>query len=144
MSAGMPTKELAAAYEATHFVVLTEPARSFVVGEAALTVAPWLASMGATRAVIITAWNPFSQPTSDADNAVRQDALCRAMLDAGARWLPAEGRDPTGTWRPEPSFCVLDPSAEIVDTWLVMFEQNAVVQLDNMTGCSLVWHPVCR
>lgn len=56
MTTGMPTKELAAAYEATHCVVFTEPTRSFVVGQAALRAAPWLAAMQAARAVRCNAW----------------------------------------------------------------------------------------
>lgn len=144
MSPGQPSKELVAAYQATQFVVFSEPARVFAVGEGAAAVTPWLASVQASCAAIITAWNPFSRPTEVADNLVRQEALQRAVRSASLRWLNAEGRDPTGAWLPEPSFCVLDASVDVIDAWLVTFEQYAVVRLDSTVGCSLVWHPGCR
>ncbi|MBB2485035.1 DUF3293 domain-containing protein [Mitsuaria sp. WAJ17] len=101
----------------------------------------WLAHVKADRACIITAWNPFSAPTLDAENEHQQERLKAQIEAAMLRWLPSQGRDPSGEWPPEASLCVLDPTVPQIDEWLREYRQFAAVTLCPRTGCQLRWHP---
>ncbi|MDR0182343.1 DUF3293 domain-containing protein [Lysobacter arvi] len=97
--------ELATAYAAADYVVVLDgdslPLR---VGLAALDLEAYAP---ASRYAFVTAWNPASQPRSDAANEAA-DALLVAQLDAlGATRHAAWAQDPRGRWR-EPGWLVLD------------------------------------
>jgi hypothetical protein len=93
------------------------------------------------RVAVITAWNPFSVPSSAEANAARQARLVRELERAGRSFLPALGRDPRGEWAPEPSFAVFEASGEQLDDWMLAFGQNAVVVADAGGRCELRCHP---
>jgi len=99
----------------------------------------WLAERGKVNAVVITAWNPFSQAQSqelnEADNAVLLSAIEQEQLT----WLPARGSDPAGEWF-EDSFCVFDVPDAMLDEWLVTFQQNAAFRVRVGGQVELVWH----
>lgn len=95
--------ELATAYAAADYLVVLDgeplPLR---VGLPATDLEAYLP---APRYAFITAWNPASQPRSDAANEAA-DALLVAELDAiGAARHPAWAQDPAGDWR-EPGWLV--------------------------------------
>ena len=93
------------------------------------------------RVAVITAWNPFSAPSSPEGNAARQGRLARELERAGRSFLPALGRDPAGEWAPEPSFAVFDATDEELDNWMLAFGQNAVVVGVAGGRCELRYHP---
>ena len=99
-----------------------------------------LRRVDAQAAVIVTAWNPFSEPLRSEQNHARQRQLLAQVASKGYRWLPAAAVDRTGKWPPEESLCVLDPDAGFLHTVLVQFEQNAVVEV-TAAGARLVLHP---
>ncbi|PZP30130.1 MAG: hypothetical protein DI603_15325 [Roseateles depolymerans] len=136
-----PSAALIGAYLATRFEVLDNPPASFLIGASPEAAAAWLRQARATHACVITAWNPFSEPTDHAENQRQQDQLVRALNDQGLRYLAAQGCDPTGEWPPEPSLCVLDAPISLVDQLLVQFRQFAAVTIDSVNGCQLRWHP---
>lgn len=136
-----PSAALIAAYRATRFEVVDSPKASFLIGDDPEMAAAWLAQARVTQACIITAWNPFSEPTDHAENQRQQDQLVRVLNDQGLRFLAAQGCDPTGEWPPEPSLCVLDAPTSLVDQLLVQFRQFAAVTIDPVNGCQLRWHP---
>lgn len=93
------------------------------------------------RLAVVTAYNPFSQETSDHVNRERQLSLISSVEGTGLRWLPASGVDPTGEWPPEPSLAVIDPTIEQLDGWMEGFDQNAVVVVELGKPAVLRFHP---
>ena len=93
---------------------------------------------------ILTAWNPLGRNLPEAENRRAQETLLSAIRARGLRWLNATGEDPTGSWEPEPGFCVLDVPDAVLDDWLVIFRQNAAVRAARDEPCRLVWHPAIR
>jgi hypothetical protein len=51
------------------------------------------------------------------------------------------GRDPSGAWKPEESFLVVDPTDEDLDAVMMTFGQNAVVVGLAGGSCDLRFHP---
>jgi Protein of unknown function (DUF3293) len=99
----------------------------------------WLALRGKANAVIITAWNPFSQVQSqdrnDADNAI----LVAAIEEEQLTWVSTRGSGPSGEWF-EDSFCVFDVPDALLDEWLVTFRQNAAFRVRVGEQVELVWN----
>lgn len=97
--------ELAAAYAAADYCVLldgeTLPLR---VGQPA---ADLEAYWPARRYAFITAWNPASQPHSDAANATADALLVGRLDEARAPRHPAWAEGPGGDWR-EPGWLLAD------------------------------------
>jgi len=100
-----------------------------------------LARRSVQRAVIITAWNPFSESCSEAGNTLRQRFLLDEIAAEGLDVVDAEGRDPDGAWSPEPSLLVFGTSASLEARWLADFEQHALVLLQPDAPAALVVHP---
>lgn len=80
-----------------------------------------------SSALLITACNPFGRPLSDEVNAARQADLAATLAAMGLSALAAQGRDPAGSWPPEPSFLVPGASWNEAIALGRRFDQNAVV-----------------
>jgi len=111
-------------------------------------VAALLAQADAPWAVFVTAYQPFSHPTSANENAARQTELLAWAIARGMPWLAGEGSPPNdapaGTanaWAPEPSLLLFIDDPAVADTLMQTFEQNAVVLCDAQGFCTLRWHP---
>lgn len=143
---GLPLADLARlrrAYRATDYQIHSRPPIVLRVGGPVAGLADWLATGGCDTALVITAFNPFSRPTPATENLQQQEALQTAVRASGLSHVAAEGVGRDGAWPPEPSLCVFDAPAPLVDTWLIAFSQAAVVVADAQ-GCRLVWHPGLR
>ncbi|RZS57962.1 DUF3293 domain-containing protein [Sphaerotilus mobilis] len=143
--AKVPTVDagLVSAYEATNFEVLGAHPLVLHVKDGpdeVAAAAAWLASFGAGSAVIITAWNPFSQSCSSEWNAAANGSLLAAVKAAGLRWEPARGVGLDGLWSEE-SYCVFDVPPDLVDAWLLEYRQNAVLLARRGEAPVLLWHP---
>jgi len=134
----LPTPDLVASYEAALYEVAGDSPVLLRIGASAPQ--PWLQRLNAKTATLITAWNPFSQALEDSVNRARLQALTEAVGAEGLRHLPAQGRDPSGLWAPEPGLCVLDASRALALQWLRDFDQFAAVIADA-GSCRLLWHP---
>lgn len=66
-----------------------------------------LASRSTSRWAFITAANPGSIRTADAENVKRMNELREVVLSRGYEIAGGEGRDPEGGWPAEPSLLVL-------------------------------------
>lgn len=122
------TPELIAAYKSTNFEVQTPEAG--IVLKADQTnpeFDKFLQSRGVATSVIITAWNPWSEPRSREKNKESQRIMEDLMRNAGFILLPAAGVDPTGGWEPEQSCCALGMAEEEGILWGTRFQQNAVI-----------------
>lgn len=139
-----PDAGTVAAYEATHYFAHAAEKVLLRIGDPPEKHADFLEAMRATSATILTAWNPLGQALPAAENQRAQEALLSAIRARGLRWLNASGEDPTGSWEPEPGFCVFDVPDQVLDDWLEIFRQNAAVQARRGEPCRLVWHPQIR
>jgi hypothetical protein len=93
------------------------------------------------RIAIVTAFNPFSQPLPEELNRQRARDLELRVADAALRALPASGTDPDSAWEVEPGLAVLDADDDLLDRWMVEFEQHAVVVADAGRDVALRLHP---
>jgi len=134
------SKELLRAYEATEYrIEMPRGAAIIRIGEVFDSSSSLLAYDH--RLAIITAFNPYSQVLESEENCRRQLALAEVVETAGRSWLPAKGVDPSGTWSPEPSLAVFDPTEGELDEWMELFGQNAIVVVIKGRHASLRLNP---
>lgn len=119
--------ELVDAYRATHFRVLEEKPFILKVGETSADLLALHRSFGVDCSAFLTAYNPFSQMLSEADNLSRQTRLRSMLAEVQVAVLEGVGVDPSGEWPGEPSLLALGLSrAEAIELGN-LFDQNAVV-----------------
>jgi hypothetical protein len=124
--------ELLAAYTATDFVVFDGQERwALHVGVASPRADALLDRHGASRATIVTAFNPRSRVLAPEANAERHDALVRLLEQRGLSFLYGEGRDPSGRWVAETECIVFGISLAEGLAIASRFEQNAVVFVER-------------
>lgn len=116
--------ELAAAYASAEYAVAldgdTLPLR---VGEPASDLeAYWPAE----RYAFITAWNPASEPMSDAANQAADTRLVTQLEAAGAARHPAWAQDAHRGWR-EPGWLLADLDEHVIDVLAREFGQAGVL-----------------
>lgn len=83
----------------------------------------------AASAAFMTAFNPYSQPSDDAQNAAANGRLRKELDSLGFDVLEAVGSDPAGNWK-EPSFLVLGVSRDQAKALGSAYRQNAIVFAD--------------
>jgi len=85
---------------------------------------------GAECAAFLTAWNPFSKPTSKVQNQRANQALLAELELAGYVCLDGfgKGRDPR--WEPEASLLVLNITREQAREVATRYGQNAILWAD--------------
>jgi hypothetical protein len=87
----------------------------------------WLAARGAAGAGFVTADNPRSRPTADAENAAARQRLIDAVRRRGAASVPHTGAALDGGWPPEHGLLVLDRPVRDLVALAEEFGQNAIV-----------------
>jgi hypothetical protein len=133
-------RELAEAYARTIYRVAIDDARfELRVGAGAPPFAAWLAAQGASRWAWLTSVNPRSRQLDAAENRRRLAALAERLERAGARFWRGVAVDPDGGWPDEPSFLVLDLSAERVAALAREFAQHAFLAGAEDGRAELVW-----
>lgn len=135
---------LLAAYRATAFHVFAQPPFALRIDERSKAVAALMAAHDASCAAFITAWNPESEPTSDAANAEAQRRLAAAVERGGYKWLPGEGRGATSDWPAEESLLVLGLPRGKAKELGRTFRQNAVVWVGTDAVPELILLPTDR
>lgn len=139
-----PPAELVEAYRRTTYAVHGSLPIELRVDRAVPGLVEWLSACLAQRAIVITAFNPFSVPLSDGENVQRSGELLSDILAHGLACVGAAGQGEDPAWAPESSYCVFDPPGALIDEWMQRFGQYAVVVADRVDGCSLLWHPTIR
>ena len=81
MSGSEISTELIDAYRATNYRVLGQDSFVLNIGQSSKPLQKLYDEHGCQSAAFITAWNPFSQPTDDAENS-RLEALLETELSA--------------------------------------------------------------
>lgn len=75
---------------------------------------------------VISAYNPYSQQTSEEDNSKRHGLLNDILNLRNYLTFPAVGSSKDGSWK-EPSILVLGLSYEVAQSLGAIFQQNAIV-----------------
>lgn len=123
----MDKADLVEAYLATNFEVITDPPFTLNVGKESKELLDLFQSDKCQDAAFITAWNPYSQPTSQTDNDAAQARLILELENDGYKTLEGMGVDPTGEWPGEPSILVLGLSKNDAIIVATSFNQNAII-----------------
>ena len=116
-----------AAYLAAHYSVLAPEPFVMLVGEVSSGLADLMAAEKAPSAAFVTAWNPFSQVTTEAENTAAQQALLADLAALGVTFFPGFGKDPSGLWPGEESLLVLGLSLEKARRLGFKYGQNAIL-----------------
>ena len=124
--------ELVSAYTATDFVVF-DGDQDWVlkVGVASPRIDALLDRYGATRATIVTAFNPRSRVLPPDVNMTRHRSLVELLEERGLPFLYGEGRDPRGEWIAETECIVFGISLADGLDLARRFDQNAVVFIER-------------
>lgn len=123
--------ELLASYAATDYTVETPTAALTVhIGEYSAPLAQLHAAYGVTTSAMITAFNPYSQPRSDADNAAANARLFADLAEKGWPTLPAHGVDPGGSCAPEEGAWIAGITFADAFALSCKYQQNAFVFAD--------------
>ncbi|MEQ8710237.1 MAG: DUF3293 domain-containing protein [Rhodospirillales bacterium] len=119
--------ELLEAYAQTEFHVFSDPPLVLRIGARNNAMQDLFARTGSSSAAFVTAWNPYSEPRTEAENIRAQDQLMREVHDAGYSHVPGEGRDPSGLWPGEASLLISGISRPEAEALGQRYGQNAIV-----------------
>ena len=123
--------ETIAAYRATHYRVIDQIPFVLKIGRPSQHLQRLFREYDLHSAAFLTAWNPFSHPTSEADNRAAQARLENDISQNSLPVIAGEGVDPTGEWPGEPSVLALGLSLEAASSLGVQYQQNAIVWADQ-------------
>jgi hypothetical protein len=87
-----------------------------------------------STAAVLTAYNPYSESKSQAENALAQQQLLQALAKQGIATLSALGSDPNGAWEPETNVLALGISLQQAEVLADQYGQNAFVWVNNTDG----------
>ena len=115
------------AYRETDYTVCANPAFVLRIDASCPPLAAYCAQRSLSAACILTAWNPQSQPLTDAENQARQARLEQQLQQAGWHWVPTLAAHPHNGWPPEPGCFIEGMTADAASAWGRRHDQNAVV-----------------
>ena len=98
-----------------------------------------LLASAASQWAFVSASNPQSRELSGPENARRNDALKRALTEAGWRYLDALGVPDNAGWQAEHSVLVLDITREAAIALARRWQQRAIVYGALNAAPELVW-----
>jgi Protein of unknown function (DUF3293) len=115
------------AYLATDYSIWGSRRLILRVGQRNHDLAALYQNYAVSSAAVLTAWNPYSEPRSDAENETAQAELISEIDRLALHHEPGHGADPTGEWPPEPSRLVLGVDLDIAASLGRKFRQNGIV-----------------
>lgn len=119
---------LIAAYRATHYCVNgVSPPFLLRIDEPNDDLAACHLTGGVDSSAFLTAWNPGSRPTSEAENELAQQRLKDLLHARGFVLLAGLGADPSGQWAGEESLLVLGIGREAACDIGRSFRQHGIV-----------------
>ena len=131
---------LVEAYRSTDFVV--EDGETVIrIGEPCPSLDALLDLHQASRAIVVTACNPFSEAIDPRANELRQKLLAHDLARAGIRTIASEGRDRTGQWPPEPGYLAFGTGPDLEEDLMRRYGQHAIVAINRGEPAVLVLHP---
>jgi hypothetical protein len=126
------------AYRATDYRVHADEPFTLRIDEACVECDAFLEASQAATAAFITAWNPYSQLRSSAENARAQDELAAELAEESIAVLAGEGLGRIGDWPPEPSFFAWGISRDKAVNLAQKYQQNAFVWIERGKAAELV------
>jgi hypothetical protein len=117
--------------EAIYSVHEGNDAISLKVGEVSHALAALMHIHKAQTAAILTAYNPYSEIQSSAENERMQAALVAELKASAIVCLDAIGSDPEGEWEPEASTLALGISLVDAERLADQFGQNALIWINT-------------
>ena len=126
------------AYKGTDFRVCRDPVFTLRVGKLSPELREVYIQQQVTCAAFITAWNPYSIVTSEEENIALQARLEACIAEAGYKFWPGLGVDPSGKWHGEPSAFVLGLDMDKACSFGTDFRQNAIVWIGETAVPELI------
>ena len=120
------SKELWQAYLETDFKVFAENSFTMKVGQYSSELNSIIKKSKYSSAAFITAYNPYSQQLSDAENVARQEQLKIEIAKRGLTTIEGVGQHPSNQWPGEPSLLIIGLSKAAAATLARQLEQNAL------------------
>ena len=118
---------LVQAYRETDYIVHAQPGFVLRIDTHSAALAAHYTQHGIAQGCVITAWNPQSQPLTQAENQARQTLLEQQLQHAGWHWIRAVAAHPHNGWPAEIGCFVEGMDAASADLWGRQHAQNAVV-----------------
>ena len=132
------SKELWQAYLETDFKVFAENSFTMKVGQYSSELNSIIKKSKYSSAAFITAYNPYSQQLSDAENVARQEQLKIEIAKRGLTTIEGIGQHPSNQWPGEPSLLIIGLSKAAAATLASQLEQNAFVWSDETSIPQLI------
>ena len=120
-------EELREAYRATNYNVLGPPPFTLRIGVESPDIANLYRDYNVSTAAFLTGCNPFSAPTPEHENKLKQQQLVERLHKLSISFLQGMGEDPLGEWAGEPSVLALGILREAATRLGNDFRQNAIV-----------------
>ncbi len=120
--------ELEKAYRDTRYWVFADPDRFFLtIGARSRDIHGLFDRFSVRTAAFITAYNPYSEAASEAENEQVQGTLKADLELLSKVILSGEGAGADGNWPPEPSFLAMGLSRREAEALGRKYKQNAIV-----------------
>ena len=133
------SQDLISAYETTNFHVSAEPDFILTVNKHSSELQNLYNTLNVLSAAFITAWNPFSNTLSQAQNIERNSLLKQDFINQGYDFLNGYGQHPSKDWPAEESYLVLGLCFKDAKVLGAKYEQNAIVWCDGDAITQLVF-----
>jgi len=128
------------AYQQATYIVINEGRQKQVeVDVYSIALDELLIEYQAQNAIFITAYNPRSVISSDAENQLRNSKLKSHLVQKGFRTLNGYSTDKAGSWPKEESFLVFELSQNRARELARAFEQNAYLNISLKRPVQLVF-----
>lgn len=129
---------LLAAYRDTDYRIDAELPVIARIAERSAALDALLDAHGVAAAAFLTAWNPRSRETREAENRRAQDRLRAQAAAMGCGAIPGAGVGRGGDWPPEPSLLILGIARAQAEALARLYAQNAWVWIARGAAPELV------
>lgn len=127
--------QLVRAYREARYSITHEKSKiELRIGEVNSALVQLMRDRQVSTAAVLTAYNPYSDSKSQAENAAAQQKLLQDLAKHGIATLSALGSDPNGAWEPEPNVLALGISLQQAEVLADQYGQNAFVWVNNADG----------
>ena len=129
------SKDLASAYLDTIYVFDDENEEIVIrVGKASPDLARLMKKHGVNSAAFLTAFNPYSVPSTTAENISNQNRLIADIHTLGLETISGKGIDPFDVWPSENSVLALGISLQDAECLADQYRQNAFLWITGNDG----------
>ena len=127
MTVSLISEDLVSAYRAANYRVFCDEQFVLKIDQRSQKLIALHRAHKCDCSAFITAFNPFSAPTSPAENEEAQQLLEKQLSERSLQFIKGAGEDSAGKWPSENSALVLGVSLEIAKAIVVEFLHNAII-----------------